>query len=95
MSVTMKTVNFVERSELFDNCEDAFAAFSDNPNCSWGDNDRTLIYASYIASILNGCDPDDYDNPENFKEQRETVRQRITEVKATYSCDDFYVDLEN
>lgn len=88
MPLPIKNVDFVEMSDLFEGCQGAWMVFSNSdPNCSWGDNNRTFINASYIASIISGYEDDD----EEIKKQIETVLKRIAETSPT----DFYVDLEN
>ena len=89
MTILVKTTDFVEASDLFDNCRGAWNAFTTSePNCSWGDNNRTLINASYIASVLEQYDSED--DAEEVARQIQSVQDRIKELK-----DDFYVDLEN
>lgn len=89
MTILVKTTVFVEASDLFKNCRGAWNAFTiSEPNCSWGDNNRTLINASYIASVLEQYDSED--DGEEVARQIQTVQDRIKELK-----DDFYVDLEN
>ena len=89
MKILVKTTDFVEASDLFENCRGAWNAFANSePNCSWGANNRTLINSSYIASILEQYDSED--DGEEVPKQIQTVQDRIKELK-----DDFYVDLEN
>lgn len=95
MAVQIKTTDFVEASELFKDCPRAWNLFTNSdPNCSWGDNNRTLINASYIESILSLDD----DHLEHLQTEIDTVLNRIKEVNGVLingETDDFYVDLEN
>ena len=92
------TTSFVEASDLFENCLEAWDVFcNSDPNCSWGDNNRTLINASYIGSVLEDYDVDEDSSPD-LSEQISTVLKRIKETGGQLqdgSNDDFYVDLEN
>ena len=92
-----KTVEFVEQSDLFENCRLAWNAFVDSdPKCSWGGNNRTLIKASYIFSILDMYDYDeDEKDYEKLKNQIQTVLERIELSFRANPLIDFYVDLEN
>jgi hypothetical protein len=48
---------FVAASEVFDECPLAWNLFcNSDPNCSWGDNNRTLVTGDVIRSVLELLD---------------------------------------
>lgn len=98
MSVRVLSTEFVQASDLFENCRSAWHIFAySDPNCSWGDNNRTLINASYIGSILRQYEVEE-DDPADLPQQIYTVLRRIKETGEQLinrTNDDFYVDLEN
>jgi hypothetical protein len=78
----IKTVNFVDATDVFDGCRTAWSLFLEaGPDCSFGNNNRTLVTADTIIDALHECD----EHPEV-----DTVLERLNELG-----EDFYVDLEN
>lgn len=76
-------VDCVNSSDLFDGCEKAWNIFcSSNPNCTWGDNIRSMVSAYMIGRTL-------------LKEDSKN-RQVKKVIKRIESQDlDFLVDLES
>jgi len=104
----VKSIQFVERSCLFRNCEIALGVFVKcEPNCHFdGKNDKSLIKASYIKSILENYQAEQSEADDEFAHvvssssdvQIMNVIQRIDQFKSLPDgqlIDDFYVDLEN
>jgi len=93
-----KIVSYIEGSDLFKNCRAAWDAFvASEPNCSFGNNNITLVHASYIHSILDGLDGED-DEEGVLASQIQNVLDRIKFTKKLPGggeLEDFYVDLEN
>jgi hypothetical protein len=91
----IKTTEFVEQSDLFKGCQKAWRFFENSePNCDFGNNNRTLVNSSIIVSVLNLCD----DEEGELAKQIKIVLERIEEARkilVTGDSDDFYVDLEN
>ena len=83
----IKTCSYIDSSELFKDCIDAwnlFVAFSED--CSWGDNNLSLITAGLIADTLDHSDPSCREEEEQIK----IVFKRIDDLGR-----DFYVNLED
>jgi hypothetical protein len=87
-----KTAEFVDATDLFEGCDKAWDYFCDSdPDCSWGNNNRTLVTADTIFDALHDFDGDVEDEEEEeLGRQIDTVLERVKELG-----DDFYVDLEN
>ena len=81
----IKTCNFVDASDVFEGCPDAWQAFMDSdPPVSWGDANRTMTTPELIQDTLGIWCSDD----ENVESQIHTVVNRLQNV-------DCYIDLEN
>lgn len=82
------TCNFIKASDLFKDCELAFTAFSDSsPDCSWGDNDKTMVVARLIQQsleMMKGYSDKQCDD------EIEIVMERLDSIPGS-----MLVDLEN
>jgi len=88
--IEKKTCEFYEASDLFEDCEFAWQRFTDSdPDCSWGNNNRTLVRAVLIYDALDRLITDEDDV--NVELEMEAVKNRIKEQIGL----DSYVDLEN
>lgn len=85
---TVHTCKYIKASDLFKDCEYAFTAFADSsPDCSWGDNDKTMIPASLIKKSLDmmvGYSDDQCDK------EIETLMERLDWIPSNV-----YIDLES
>lgn len=91
--MNIKSCNFVEASEVFKDCIKAWDLFSEsNPDCTWGDNNRTLVTKDVIINAIeNVIDIDDEDNePASCSFQVKKLFGRLDELPE-YT----YIDLEN
>jgi len=104
MCVPIKTIEFVEKSDLFEQCDSAWNFFIDNKTKgSFGNNNITLINASDIVWVLSknfNFSPLFMKNHygDEIQSQINKVVKRIEEIGKKLidgDCDDFYVDLEN
>jgi hypothetical protein len=84
----VKSCNFVESTEVFKDCQKAWELFCDsNPDCTWGDNNRTMVTNKVIIdAIENVFDSEDSE----VANQVSTVFKRLNELPY-----DTYIDLEN
>ncbi len=83
----IKTCSYIDSSELFKDCEEAWYLFVDfSKDCSWGDNDLSLIAASLIGDTLDNSDPSTKEEEKQIK----IIFKRIDELGL-----DFFVNLEN
>lgn len=58
--IPVETCQYVESSKVFKDFPKAWDVFfNSEPDCSWGDNNRTLVSPSTIINALNGCDCED------------------------------------
>jgi hypothetical protein len=81
----IKTCNFVDASDVFEGCPDAWQAFMDSdPPVSWGDANRTMTTSILIQDTLGDWFSDD----EDVESQIQIVVNRLQGV-------DCYIDLEN
>lgn len=87
MSLPVLTCQFVESSEVFKDCHNAMEVFSEcDPDCSWGNNNRTLVTPDTIINALE----DAYIDEASVATEIDTVLARLRELDPT-----MYVDLEN
>ncbi len=81
----IKTCRFVDASDLFDGCPDAWQMFMDSdPPVSWGDANRTMVTPELMSFSLEECFSDDNE----IAQQIDLVLNRLQKV-------DVYIDLEN
>jgi hypothetical protein len=81
-----QTCEFVSVSDVFKGCKMAWNAFANSdPDCTWGDNNRSLVTPDVIYNQL-----DDY-SADTKEEQRQIsiVKKRLTKLGQTY------IDLES
>ena len=85
--MNIKTCKFVEMSDLFAGCRDMWDVFCDtDPECSWGDNNRTLVTAGFILGHLENV-IEDSDDP--------LLKIFSNRCKSLPDGLNTYVDLEN
>lgn len=85
--MNIKTCKYVEASEVFKNQDLAWDLFIESdPDCSWGDNNRTMVTADVIVDALENCDADEGDEEKQVKKVVKILRSLPQ---------DMYVDLEN
>jgi hypothetical protein len=83
----IKTCSFVDASDLFLGCPDAWQEFMDSdPPVSWGDAHRTLVSPDFMDSVVSDIFSDDY----QIAEQLNNVLRRVRSLKY-----ETYIDLEN
>ena len=83
----IKTCNFIDASDLFEGCPDAWQSFLDSePAVTWGDAHRTLVSPDFMTFAVSDCFSDD----NQVAQQIDTVLNKIKTL-------DFhtYIDLEN
>jgi hypothetical protein len=83
----IKTCSFVEVTDLFLGCPDAWQVFVDSdPPITWGDANRTLVSSEFLTFMLEDCFSDD----NQIARQIELVLNKVKGLDfATY------IDLEN
>jgi hypothetical protein len=85
---------FVVASEVFDECPLAWNLFcGSDPNCSWGDNNRTLITGNVIRGVLELLDLPEAD--EEWTEEQKQVEKVFIRLDLLFSLGNLYIDLEN
>ena len=83
----IKTCSFVDASDLFMGCPDAWQEFMDSdPPVSWGDAHRTLVSPDFMDSVVSDIFSDD----NQIAEQLNNVLRRVPSLKY-----ETYIDLEN
>lgn len=89
---------FVLASDLFAGCPMAMNAFANgDPDCSWGDNNRTMVTEDVIRRLLEDVvdipesdEPLDDEPLDDEQQQTKLVLERLKNIP-----DDCYIDLEN
>lgn len=82
----VKSCKFVEATEVFKDCPKAWDVFfNGSPDCSWGDNNRTMVTPDVISNCIRASDYDDGDELQVKK-----VLKRLESIEPNT-----YVDLEN
>ena len=85
-NIPVETCSFVKASDLFKGLNDLWEQFIEtNPNCTWGDNNRSLVTADLFIDHFDSIG--EYD-----EEQMAILRERIADL---IEGDQTYVDLEN
>ena len=80
------TCRYVEASEVFKDLPKAADVFYDSePDCSWGDNSRSMITPEFIIRIIAEA------NVEDEEEQKQCKKL----VERLENLGKIYVDLEN
>ena len=64
-----------------------------DPNCSWGDNNRTLITGDVIRGVLELLDLPE--SSEKWTEEQRQVEKVFTRLDLLFTLGDLYIDLEN
>lgn len=85
--MNIKTCQYVDASEIFKGFGLAWDVFiNSDPNCTWGDNNRSMVTADVIINALEESDL----NVGNEANQVEQVIKILDSLEP-----DVYVDLEN
>lgn len=85
--MNIKTCQYVEASEVFKGFGLAWDVFiNSDPQCSWGDNNRTMVTPDVIIDAMEDSDL----NEGNEEKQVEQVVKILRSLPQ-----DMYVDLEN
>ena len=82
-----QTCQFIEATEVFEGQNLAWELFLDsNPNCTWGDNNRSMVAPDVVIDALEDSEPDagDQENQVNL------VIEKLKKIP-----EGVYVDLEN
>lgn len=78
------TCEFVEASEVFMDYKLAWDVFiNSDPNCTWGDNNRSMVTPNVIIDAL-----------ENSDDEQQPQVQKVVKILKSLPPD-MYVDLEN
>lgn len=78
---------FVEASDVFKDCQEAWTCFADSePDCSWGNNNRTMVTPNTIIESLEEAH---FEDEPNLEKEIDVVIKRLKELGQ------MYVDLEN
>jgi hypothetical protein len=85
--MNIQTCKYVNGTEIFEGLGLAWIVFiNSDPNCTWGDNNRSMVTADVIYDALEQSDL----NVGNEERQVNLVLGRLKEVP-----EGVYVDLEN
>jgi hypothetical protein len=85
--MNIQTCKFVGASEIFDGLGLAWDVFiNSDPDCTWGDNNRSMVTADVIVDALELSDIDEGEQ----ERQVNAVLERLKEIPQ-----DVYVDLES
>ena len=83
----IKTCKYVEASEIFKDYGLAWDVFvNGDPDCTWGDNNKSLVTADVIVDALENSDL-------NVGAEENHVRMVVEKLRSL--PDEVYVDLEN
>lgn len=81
-----QTCEFVSATDVFKNCPLAWDVFSNSdPDCTWGDNNRSMVTPDVIYTQLDEIDEDQSD----IVDQVNLVKRRLHDLGQTY------IDLES
>jgi hypothetical protein len=84
--MNIKTCKYVEASEIFKDYGLAWDVFvNSDPDCTWGDNNRSLVTADVIVDVLENSEM-------NVGAEENHVRMVVERLREL--PDDVYVDLE-
>lgn len=82
-----QTCQFIEATEVFEGQNLAWDAFvNSEPNCTWGDNNRSMVTPDVVIDALEDSGPDEGEE----KKQVNVVLERLKNIP-----EGVYVDLEN
>ena len=83
----IKTCSFIEASDLFTECADAWQLLLDSdPPVTWGDANRTMVSTDFMTFMLEDCFSDD----NQIARQIELVLNKVKNLDFA-----IYIDLEN
>lgn len=83
----IKTCSFIEASDIFAECPDAWKLFLDSdPPVTWGDANRTMVSTDSMTFMLEDCFSDD----NQIAQQIDLALRRVKTLHY-----DIYIDLEN
>jgi hypothetical protein len=103
--MNVKSCQFVEATEVFKDCMKAWDIFCEsNPDCSWGDNNRTMVSRDVIVNAIESFfDAEDdckyfidfytsrlESDPKSANAHVKKVFERLNNLS-----EDTYIDLEN
>jgi len=81
MNMKIETCLFVLSTEVFKDHDEVWNEFNDSdPDCSWGNNNRTLVSRDFLLTALEDIDAKSVD----------AVRDRLESLPV-----EVYIDLEN
>jgi hypothetical protein len=84
-----QTCEFVSATDVFENCPLAWDVFSNSdPDCTWGDNNRSMVTPDVIYTQLDDIYDDD-DEQSEVARQVKLVKLRLHDLGQTY------IDLES
>lgn len=84
--MNIKTCRYVGASEIFKGLDLAWEVFcNSDPDCTWGDNNRSLVTADVIIDAIEASDMNDKESS-----QAKKAFERLDSLE-----DDIYVDLES
>lgn len=85
--MNIKTCSYIDVSDLFEECQDAWQIFMDSdPPVTWGDANRTMVSTDSMIFMLEDCFSDD----NQISQQIDLVLRRVKNLSY-----DIYIDLEN
>jgi hypothetical protein len=85
--MNIQTCKFVSASEIFKGLDRAWDVFiNSDPQCTWGDNNRSLVTADVIVDAIEQSDIDEGEQDR----QVNAVLEKLKEIPQ-----DVYVDLES
>jgi len=105
--MNVKSCQFVEATEVFKDCMKAYDIFCvSEPDCSWGDNNRTMVSRDVIVNAIESFSDVDDEEDDSFRtflwrdkmaggvnstdEQVKKVFERLNTLNVHT-----YIDLEN
>jgi hypothetical protein len=91
--MNIKTCQYVEVSEVFKDFPSAWDLFcNSDPDCTWGDNNRTLVTKDVIINALENV-VDDYED-DDYEDETGTEVKKVFDMLDQLE-ESVYVDLEN
>ena len=92
--MNVKSCQFVEATEVFKDCMKAYDIFCiSEPDCSWGDNNRTMVSRDVIVNAIESffdVEEDEEDDSDPTNEQVKKLFERLDNLN-----EHTYIDLEN
>ena len=89
--MNVKSCQFVEATEVFKDCMKAYDIFCiSEPDCSWGDNNRTMVSRDVIVNAIESFFDVEEDDSDPTNEQVKKLFERLNNLN-----EHTYIDLEN